>query len=102
MADLSKEQLEYVLRFQHPEKTLAKLPGVSADTVAPLFAITRDAYTDIHDGYALRVAESARELLAERDVALRVEETAEADAFAGPGTAPDDMTVVVIRRLQAK
>ena len=65
MSDLTPEQLEYLLQFQHPEKMLARFPGTSPALAAALFDITTDEYAQWGDRFTRRVREAAEQLVAD-------------------------------------
>jgi len=63
---LSRAEIEEAMRYHHPEKTLAKLPGeheIRDETLAPFFGTDAGTYREIRDGFAERARQCARELL---------------------------------------
>jgi len=72
MDDLSRDQLEYILQFQHPDKALARLPGVSPELISALFDIPRETYREIRNSFAESAKDTAAELLQDAAFAQRV------------------------------
>jgi lysophospholipase L1-like esterase len=63
--DLTPAQRAYVLQFQHKEKLLAGIPGVSDATVAALWDLDAATYRSIRDTFSERARRTAIELLAD-------------------------------------
>ena len=63
---MSRAEIEEAMRYHHPEKTLATLPGgheIRDETLAPFFETDVGTYREIRDGFAERARRCARELL---------------------------------------
>jgi len=73
MPQLPPQELEYVLQFQHPEKTLAGLPGICDDTVAALFAVSADVYRKGKTRFVERARRAAQDLLTDTTTAELVD-----------------------------
>jgi lysophospholipase L1-like esterase len=74
--ELRREDLEYVIQFQHPEKMLAGLPTqpeITDAMIAPFFGVDADVYGQIRAGFAVRAREAALELLENFDFRERVD-----------------------------
>jgi lysophospholipase L1-like esterase len=62
---LTDEQRDYILQFQHPEKMLSRMPGVSPDLVARLFDVSARRREEVRAGFTGAVQSAAREILAD-------------------------------------
>lgn len=70
MSDYTPQQLEFIVRFAHHEKTVTGQVGrVNDDTVAPLWGLDPAAYRLLLDSFALRARQAAVELLDEANFA---------------------------------
>jgi len=67
------EQLTYMLKFRHPEKLLAGMPGMSESVSARVFGISPARYRRLRGAAAERVRTAAAELLADPAVAPLVQ-----------------------------
>jgi lysophospholipase L1-like esterase len=65
MAWLSGEQLAYVLQFEHLEKTLEGLPGISDTTIGALYGLDGETYRAHRARLAARARGAAEEMVAE-------------------------------------
>ncbi len=66
MEGLRRAEIEEAIRYHHPEKTLATLPGGSEmrdEMLAPFFGTDAGTYREIRDAFAERARQCARELL---------------------------------------
>ncbi|MBN1639981.1 MAG: SGNH/GDSL hydrolase family protein [Anaerolineae bacterium] len=70
---LSEEQLGYVLQFEHLEKTLEGLPGLSDEHIAALYGLDGEAYRAVRDRPAARARQAAEELVADPTIAACVD-----------------------------
>jgi lysophospholipase L1-like esterase len=68
---LTPEQLDFLIQFVHPEKTLADLPGAGDADFAALFGLDADAYRGWKEAFASRARQAAEELLADPAFAAR-------------------------------
>ncbi len=62
----TRAEIEEAMRYHHPEKTLATLPGgpeIKDETLAPFFGTDVETYQEIRHGFAERARRCARELL---------------------------------------
>ena len=73
MNDLTREQIEYILQFQHPAKMLSRLPGIDDELVARMFQLDLGVFREIRQTYADRARTAADELLACPEVAREVD-----------------------------
>lgn len=73
METLSREQLRYIIQFQHPDKTLAVLPGANEANVAALFGLEPDAFAAVRREFDAAAAQAAAELLQDAAFARQVE-----------------------------
>jgi lysophospholipase L1-like esterase len=73
LEELSQQQFRYVLQFQHKEKVLGQIPGVSDDTIAALWGIDAGTYRRTRDRFAARAARAASDLLADPEFAASVD-----------------------------
>jgi lysophospholipase L1-like esterase len=73
LEELSPQQFRYVLQFQHKEKTLGQIPGVSDQSIAALWGIDAATYRRTRDRFAARAERAARDLLADPTFAARVD-----------------------------
>ena len=73
MADLTQEQLTYLMQFSHPEKALAGLPGASAMPLHIAFGLDKASYDTIRSGFAERAQAAAHGLLADAAFATLVD-----------------------------
>ena len=73
MDDLTREQIEYILQFQHPAKMLSRLPGVDDELVARMFQLDLGVFREIKQSYADAAGTAAEELLTCPDVARLVD-----------------------------
>ena len=64
MEDMTREQIEYVLQFQHPDKMLSRLPGVNDELVARMFQLDLAVLREIRQSFADAARAAAEELLA--------------------------------------
>ncbi len=65
------------MRYHHPEKTLATLPGghkIRDETLAPFFGTDAGTYREIRNGFTERARQCARELLEDARFARLVDE----------------------------
>jgi len=70
---MKDQMIEELIRFTHLEKTYGYLPGVSGATLAALFGLDEAAYQDTRDRFDENARRAALELLAEEDLARRVD-----------------------------
>lgn len=70
---LSLDRLAYLIQFQHPEKILARLPGVNDAVCAASFGIDLETYQDIKAQLAANARGAAEELLADESFAALVD-----------------------------
>jgi lysophospholipase L1-like esterase len=73
MEHLSEAQLEYLLKFHHPEKRLAGLPGLKDHNLAPLFGIGLRRFRSIHRKLAREARAAALALLDDPGVGALVD-----------------------------
>jgi acyl-CoA thioesterase-1 len=73
MEELSPNQLAYVLQFQHKEKLVAHIPGVSDATIAALWGLDAHTYRRTRDRFARQARNAAQTLLADPEFAARVD-----------------------------
>lgn len=73
MSVLGDEQLGYLLRFQHLEKTLGSLPGFGDGSVAALFGLDAGAYRTMRDRMSQAARDAATELLVDPGFAHQVD-----------------------------
>ena len=73
MAQLPPEQLDFLIQFIHPEKSLASMPGIGATEFAALFELSSEEYRDLRAAFTNRARQAAEELLADADFATRVD-----------------------------
>ena len=94
MEPLTREQLDFLIQFLHPEKTLANLPGVAGTDFSALFGLDAEAYRDWRANFGSRARQAAEELLADADFAGRVDRlpfAAEATVVALGDSITDDI-----------
>jgi acyl-CoA thioesterase-1 len=107
LEELSAQQFRYVLQFQHKEKTLGQIPGVNDATIAALWGIDPATYRETRDRFAARAARAARDLLADPELAARVDRLpfAPGDTVVGLGdsiTDDDQSWLEILRHLLAR
>ena len=73
MSNLTREQLSYLIQFFHPDKILARLPGMSETTVALTYAIDVELLREIKAQFADRARKAAAQLLADAAFAERID-----------------------------
>ena len=73
MQELSPVQQAYVLQFQHKEKLLAGIPGISDATIAALWDLDATTYRRVRDQFAENARHVAQELLADADFAASID-----------------------------
>lgn len=73
MAQLPPEQLDFLIQFIHPEKSLASMPGIGATEFAALFELSPEEYRQRREAFANRARQTAEELLADADFAACVD-----------------------------
>jgi acyl-CoA thioesterase I len=69
----TREQLDYIVAFLHPEKMLAGMPGVNDLPLHIAFGIDKETYDSIRQGFAQRAHAAALELLDDPAFAQRVD-----------------------------
>lgn len=67
-----EEKLRYTLQYHHPEKILARLPGMSEETVAACYGIDVAVLRTLKDEFAHNALHAAEALLREPGFAARV------------------------------
>ena len=107
LEELSPQQFRYVLQFQHKEKTLGQIPGVSDATIAALWGIDSATYRRTRDRFAAHADKAARDLLADPEFAARVDRLPfqPGDTVVGLGdsiTDDDQSWLEILRRLIAR
>ena len=107
LEELSPQQFRYVLQFQHKEKTLGQIPGVSDATIAALWGIDAVTYRRTRDRFAARAEKAAQDLLADPEFAARVDRLPfqPGDTVAGLGdsiTDDDQSWLEILRHLLAQ
>lgn len=70
---LTLQQIEYILQFQHPQKMLSGMPGISPAVVAQLFEIDQDLLTSTQAKFASAAQVAAVELLADEALAQAID-----------------------------
>jgi acyl-CoA thioesterase I len=71
------QDLEYLIQFRHPEKTLVIFPGLKTLTLADharLFQLEVGAYEQILEGFATRARQAAAKLLEDASFATAVDD----------------------------
>lgn len=72
-ADLSPEQLAYVLQFQHPERILRNMPGLDDAVCGQIFGLDTALYRQTRASFADNASRAAAALLAEPEFAAQVD-----------------------------
>lgn len=107
---MSNEQLRWLLKVIHPERTLAALPGgagLDRSAYAGLLGIAEEVYTAELDRMQEEASEAADELLADQAVAAMVDrlplrEGAHAVVFGDSLTSDPQSWAVILREVLAK
>jgi len=73
MAQLPPEQLDFLIQFIHPEKSLVSMPGVGATEFAALFELSPEEYRDRRSAFTNRARQTAEELFDDTDFAACVD-----------------------------
>jgi lysophospholipase L1-like esterase len=70
---LQPDQLAYLIQFQHPQRMLARMPGMCDELVAIMFGIEPGQYRSIRDSFAEKARAAAADLLRDPAFSERVD-----------------------------
>lgn len=73
MPELTQEQQEYLLQFQHPEKILCGFPGISEKLIAELFSLEESVFQGIRKKFSIAAESAAQELLEDKGFSQQIE-----------------------------